>query len=53
MDTVLYGAIGMSDRFITVDQWSDEEAWLTFLDEWRVAYEALDAALEGLAFRSR
>jgi hypothetical protein len=53
MDTVLYGAIGMSDRFITVDQRSDEEAWLTFLDEWRVAYEALDAALEGLAFRSR
>ena len=48
-NTVLYGAIGMPDRFITVDQWSDEEAWRTFRDEWHVAYEALDAALDGLA----
>ena len=49
LDTVLYRAVGTSDCFITVDRWSDEQAWLAFLAEWRAAYDALDAALEGLA----
>jgi heme-degrading monooxygenase HmoA len=49
LNTALYRAAETPDRFITVDRWSDQEAWLAFLDEWRQAYDALDAALEGLA----
>jgi hypothetical protein len=39
--------------FLTVDRWVDEGDWTRFLDQFREAYEALDARLEGLAATER
>jgi heme-degrading monooxygenase HmoA len=46
--TELYRSIQTVDRFVTVDRWTDEADWLTFLNGWREAYDALDATLAEL-----
>lgn len=40
-------------RFVTIDRWTDEEAWRAFLDERGETYAALDARLVHLAASQR
>jgi len=40
-------------RFVTVDRWTDERAWRSFLVEFRDAYHGLDRALAPLSVSQR
>src|SRR5437870_1569557 len=51
--TDLFRSTDGDGRFITVDRWTDQGAWLGFLQTSRQAYEALDQRLEGLATTER
>lgn len=39
------------DTFVTIDIWTDADAYRRFREEHREAYEALDRATEGLMLR--
>jgi heme-degrading monooxygenase HmoA len=47
--TELYRSTEAPMRFVTVDVWSSEAAWHTFIDRWAAAYAELDARLQPLA----
>ena len=53
LGTGLFRATDEGGRFLTVDRWADQAAWLRFLDTSRQAYEELDLRLEGLAATER
>jgi heme-degrading monooxygenase HmoA len=53
LGTELYADVAAEGRFLTVDRWSDEPAWRTFLDDRRDDYEALDRRLETLGADER
>jgi heme-degrading monooxygenase HmoA len=47
-ETELFRSQGGELRYLTVDRFDDEMAWLRFLGEHRQAYDALDARCAGL-----
>lgn len=51
--TELFASASVPGRYLTVDRFTDEEAWHAFLTEHRGAYERLDAACEGLTESER
>ncbi len=53
VSTELYRGTDDDAHFVTVDRWTDEDAWRAFLEEWRESYDALDAALSRLTASQR
>ena len=51
--TELYRGTDVGDHFVTVDRWTDHDAWLQFLDEYRETYDRLDAAMTHLSALQR
>jgi len=51
--TELFGSTSDPGRYLTVDRFTDEAAWRTFLTEHREAYGRLDAATEALTADER
>jgi heme-degrading monooxygenase HmoA len=51
LGTELYQDPHGSRRFLTIDRWRTEQDWLAFREAFGVAYEALDARLEGVSAR--
>jgi heme-degrading monooxygenase HmoA len=49
--TELYRDLARPDRFMTVDHWESEDAWLAFLADHTVAYDALDNRYAGMAVK--
>ena len=50
--TELYRSL-LSDRFITVDRWTDEVSWHTFQNRFRTAYLTLDTRTNHLTVDER
>ena len=53
LGTELYRDAARADRFLTIDRWRNEQDWRSFLNAFSLAYESLDAQLEGLAATER
>jgi len=53
LGTELYQDAARAGWFLTIDRWRNEQDWRAFLDAFSVAYESLDAQLEGLAATER
>jgi len=53
LGTQLYRSVDLPGRFLTVDSWTDEASWLSFLDRFRPAYLALDARTQNLTVEER
>jgi heme-degrading monooxygenase HmoA len=51
--TALYRNTTDGTRFVTVDRWSSEAAWTSFLGKFREPYDALDTQLAGLSLSQR
>jgi heme-degrading monooxygenase HmoA len=51
--TELYRGTDDQAHFVTVDRWTDQAAWSAFLEEWREAYDGLDATLNRLSASQR
>jgi heme-degrading monooxygenase HmoA len=51
--TELFTSTTNAGRYLTVDRFTDESAWLAFLSEHSEAYDALDAACAGLTSDER
>jgi heme-degrading monooxygenase HmoA len=51
--TDLYRSTDDGSRFVTVDRWSDQAAWLAFLEDWREAYDGLDVSMSELTRSER
>ena len=53
LGTELFASLSEPGRYLTVDRFTDEPAWHSFLAEHRDAYERLDAVCEGLTGAER
>jgi heme-degrading monooxygenase HmoA len=53
LGTELYRDAARPGRFLTIDRWRNEQDWRSFLNAFSLAYESLDAQLEGLAATER
>ena len=51
--TELFRSTQVATRFVTLDVWTSEAEWQTFLDRWGEAYAKLDARLQPLAAGGR
>ena len=51
--TELYRSADDEARFVTVDRWTDEEAWREFLEASRETYDRLDKVLAHLSASQR
>ncbi len=51
--TELYRSTDDKARFVTVDRWTDHEAWREFLEKSREAYARLDQVLAHLSTSQR
>jgi heme-degrading monooxygenase HmoA len=51
--TELFASLSHPGRYLTVDRFTDEDAWRAFLAEHRAAYDRLDAATEALTTDER
>jgi hypothetical protein len=53
LGTELYRDAARAGRFLTIDRSQDEQDWRSFISAFALAYESLDAQLEGLAATER
>ena len=51
--TELFASLSVPGRYLTVDRFTDELSWRTFLADHRDAYARLDATTEGLTTNER
>ncbi|HEY9378863.1 MAG TPA: antibiotic biosynthesis monooxygenase [Jiangellaceae bacterium] len=51
--TELFRNTQVATRFVSLDVWSSQAAWRSFLDRWGEAYAELDVELEMLAAGGR